>query len=426
MPPPRRAEAGSDVQRPEPTGCRVVVSNGFSRFQLAVAAAENAKRGLLRALVTGAYPTSRVSAVLRVIPHAKTQRLLDRGEDLDDRLVHALPGSEALHSASRWLDGTPAEPAQPRLDATAFAIYGSRAASVLRRVARPGDIYHFRSGFGGRSLRTARAIRMPLICDHSIAHPWLVERLTENRGRLPGDSRPTSSPMWRRVMHDLLEADHVLVNSDFVRDTFVHEGLDPEKVSVIYWGVDESFIRSLPQRAREPRALKVAFVGSFEMRKGAEVMVEAHALLRPGHRAITLAGPVPGESRRRFPGFLSSPDVEVVGNLARPDFATFLTSVDVVVFPSLAEGSARVVFESLAAGCAVITTPNAGSIVQDGVHGTLVPPGDSEALATAIERAHSTPDEVRAIGRRNAGLIRQEHTQRNYGDDLAEFYARFR
>ena len=48
--------------------------------------------------------------------------------------------------------------------------------------------------------------------------------------------------------------------------------------------------------------------------------------------------------------------------------------------PASVEGSARVVFEALAAGCYVITTPNAGSIVKDEVHGALVEPGSADGL----------------------------------------------
>ena len=46
-----------------------------------------------------------------------------------------------------------------------------------------------------------------------------------------------------------------------------------------------------------------------------------------------------------------------------------MSRAEVFVFPSLAEGSARVVAMAMAAGCYVITTPNSGSVVRDGAMG---------------------------------------------------------
>jgi glycosyltransferase involved in cell wall biosynthesis len=104
------------------------------------------------------------------------------------------------------------------------------------------------------------------------------------------------------------------------------------------------------------------------------------------------------------------------------EVALRMLEADVFVFPSLAEGSARVVFEALACGCYVITTPNAGSIVQDGVHGALVPAGDADALAAAIRAAASRRQTIRDVGQYNAELVRSEYRQRRYGEALDQLY----
>ena len=63
------------------------------------------------------------------------------------------------------------------------------------------------------------------------------------------------------------------------------------------------------------------------------------------------------------------------------EFAT----ADVFVLPTLAEGSAGVVYEALALGLPVITTRAAGSVIRDGVDGIIVPERDPVALANSIE-----------------------------------------
>ena len=52
-----------------------------------------------------------------------------------------------------------------------------------------------------------------------------------------------------------------------------------------------------------------------------------------------------------------------------------LQKADIFLFPSLVEGSAKVIFEAMASGCAVIT-PNSGSIVEHNKGGFVVKAGN--------------------------------------------------
>jgi glycosyltransferase involved in cell wall biosynthesis len=71
------------------------------------------------------------------------------------------------------------------------------------------------------------------------------------------------------------------------------------------------------------------------------------------------------------------------------DPAPLFRESDVFVLPTLEEGSALVVFEALASGLPVITTPQAGSVVRDGQDGFLVPIRDAEALAARLDLLRS-------------------------------------
>ncbi len=76
-----------------------------------------------------------------------------------------------------------------------------------------------------------------------------------------------------------------------------------------------------------------------------------------------------------------------------------MARADVFVFPSLFEGSAVVTYEALACGLPSIVTPSAGSVVRDGIEGFVVPPGEVEPLAIAMERLGSEPDLRRELSR---------------------------
>ncbi|MFP4244376.1 MAG: TIGR03088 family PEP-CTERM/XrtA system glycosyltransferase [Ectothiorhodospira sp.] len=85
---------------------------------------------------------------------------------------------------------------------------------------------------------------------------------------------------------------------------------------------------------------------------------------------------------------------------ARDDIPEVLRALDVLVLPSLAEGICNTVLEAMATGLPVIATRVGGNpdLIHDGHTGLLVPPGDPDALVTALERCLGDPEGPRALG----------------------------
>ena len=411
---------------------KVIISNGFSKFHLAVAAAEAHRRGLLSLFVTGAYPTPavrRLAAGVGLLNSRKIGRLVARGEAIPDTLVRPMWISEGIQQASMLARRLPPfASARALMDRYSFKLYARRAAEAIREIRHSGQIYHYRAGFGHESVRVAKGLGMIALCDHSITHPAVLEHLVTHQGRLPPPGvQGAMSGLWTDILHDIEQADAVLVNSQFVKETFIHQGWDPARVHVIYLGIDEQFMnavttdaRGVPDAAATPRVL---FAGALDRRKGAESLLAALPKLGNAHWRLDIAGVIAPDIGRRFRDVLGDPRVAVRGTLPRTELASLMTDTDVFVFPSLCEGSARVVFEALACGCYVITTENAGSIVEDGVHGALVPPADPEALAAALRRALGDRAGLAETGRRNADLIRRCYQQSRYGESLGRLYA---
>ncbi|MDW8293031.1 MAG: glycosyltransferase, partial [Anaerolineae bacterium] len=85
-----------------------------------------------------------------------------------------------------------------------------------------------------------------------------------------------------------------------------------------------------------------------------------------------------------------------IGHMSDPVSA--YQQADIFVFPTIEEGSALVTYEAMACGLPVITTPNAGALMQDGEEGFLIPIRDVEALAERIEGLRSNPLLRRKVG----------------------------
>lgn len=419
----RRSEAAARSMEPRRD---VVLSNGFSRFQLIVAASELERRGRLTALITASYPTAAVRDTvdwLRLGRVEQVARLIDRRDDILDERVRSLWGAELtsrllgpFRDADRY--------ARSRIGVAAMRAYGRSAARIVRDLPQSARLYHYRSGFGHRSVEEARRRGLALLCDHSIAHPALVDHLVESGGAFPASGEPAvSDRLWSSVLGDIERADFVLVNSDFVKQTFIFCGWDPAKVHVLYWGIDDWFLNVLPPRRFElHRPLRLLFAGSFNQRKGAGELVSALTSIADKEWQLDIAGPVSADLVKRHASFLTRRNVRIHGVIRRSELAQLMSLSDVFVFPSRAEGSARVVFEALASGCFVLTTPNAGSIVKDGVHGRIVPPADPSALAAVLAALLDDPAEIPEVGKRNRSLICSSHRQQQYGDGLERVY----
>ena len=88
--------------------------------------------------------------------------------------------------------------------------------------------------------------------------------------------------------------------------------------------------------------------------------------------------------------------VQFLGQIPRSEMHRHYAWADVLLLPSLSEGMATVVLEALASGLPVVTTPNAGGAVRDGVDGFVIPIRDSRAIQERLETLI-----------RNRGLLRE-------------------
>lgn len=91
----------------------------------------------------------------------------------------------------------------------------------------------------------------------------------------------------------------------------------------------------------------------------------------------------------------------------RRDVPRFLKDADLVLLPSLTEGLSNVLLEAAAAGRACIAAAVGGTpeVVEDGVSGLLVPPGDPAALAEAVSVCLGDDARRRSLGERARAIV---------------------
>lgn len=208
-------------------------------------------------------------------------------------------------------------------------------------------------------------------------------------------------------------ADLVLAPSDFVRRAILELGCAPEKIKLVPYGLSLSKYSEAPNT----KVGQVLFVGTVGLRKGAQYLAAAARTLGQRHRDITVrvVGPVP-EKVATHPVFAGP---TYVGQVPRSTVFAEYRQADVFVLPTICEGCALVHLEAMAAGVPVITTPNCGSVVRDGVDGYIVPVRDSDAIAERVERI-VFDRQLRAEMSANARARAQQFSIECYGERLLD------
>ncbi len=385
------------------------------------------RRGRLAALLVAGWPRGwQRKLALRFSKDPRWARFLDRWEPVSDRLVHSSSLSEFVLKIGDSLRPR-SQKWQQRLHRVAFRIFESMAARVLRST-RPA-IYHYRCCYGGRSVEVARQLGAVALCDHSVAHPLVADFMVDHEGAYPPKGADTMYfPLSRKASVDLDQAEYVLVNSDFVKETCMHAGMDASRIYVVYLGVDDKFLDVCPvfdESQVKARNATLLFAGGWQVRKGIYTLMTALEGLDACPWELDVIGGMDPEVRidERHIEFFRRENVRSYGILPRSELAARMADRSIFVFPSYCEGSARVIFEAMACGCAVITTPNSGSIVRHGENGWVVPPGNVTALQNAVAEALANPDKVAEMGWRNAQLVRSNFRQSRYADAVEQVYA---
>lgn len=261
----------------------------------------------------------------------------------------------------------------------------------------------------------AKAAGLRIVHD-SMLNPDIGLELNEEYARFPEAGRPPApiDAIERGRYRDRQKfqlADQILAPSEYVRKSVIALGADPARVSLVPYGIDTHWLRTVPR----PVPGRVLFVGSVGLLKGCHYLAEAARRLatRKVPCEVRVVGPALDKvlSNRLFEGPM------YVGQVPRSDILAEFLAADVFVLPTLCDGFALAHLEALACGVPVITTPNCGSVVRDGIDGLIVPVRDGVRLAEAIERVVGDRS-LREHLSRNARARAENFTWQRYGERL--------
>jgi glycosyltransferase involved in cell wall biosynthesis len=282
----------------------------------------------------------------------------------------------------------------------AVALHDRRAAAKLRRL-RP-DIVHTWPLGAERTLAAAAELGITSVLERPNAHTEFafaaVERVRRELGLVPDPSSPHMRRPERlaREQREYARADGLLCPSDFVAGTFRDAGVPAEKLLRHRYGYDPARFSAEGRDDDGDRPFTAGFVGRGEPRKGLHYALRAWLESGAAERGrFVIAGAVDPDYRAVLEPLLAHPSIVQHGHVADP--AALMRSFDVLVLPSVEEGSALVTYEARASGCVLVVSNHSGAVCSDGVDALVHPAGDEAALAGHLRALAEDRDLLRRL-----------------------------
>lgn len=214
--------------------------------------------------------------------------------------------------------------------------------------------------------------------------------------------------------------ERIFTMSRWLADSFIRDfGVPARKLWPIYAGINMRDVDTPP--VREEGRHGILFVGKQFDRKGGQVLLDAFGRVRRAvpTATLTIVGPRLGDLGPGVnnPGFLSKQNADDAAAIKR-----LYSDAAVFVLPTLYEPFGISYVEAMAHGMPCIGTNICAvpEIIEDGVTGRLVAPGDAESLARALIDLLIDPDKARAYGEAGFRKYRQQFTWAKVAERVEE------
>jgi glycosyltransferase involved in cell wall biosynthesis len=234
---------------------------------------------------------------------------------------------------------------------------------------------------------------------------------------------------------DLLEesafrhAQRIIANSRQMRELLVNAGADPGKIEVVINGVDLDLFSPVGEKRRvgATDTVVIGFSGSLKGWHGVDVLCQAFRRVSVDPRVHLLVvgdGPLRKEVQRlsdELPG-----RVTFTGAMPQEQAAAWVRGMDVAVAPyPLLEPfyfSPMKILDAMACGVANVASRigQAPELLREEETGLLVPPGDPDALASALRRLTDDPLLRERLGKAALSEAREKHAWTSRAAEIVE------
>lgn len=220
-----------------------------------------------------------------------------------------------------------------------------------------------------------------------------------------------------RITREINASQYYLAGSSFVKDSLIFSGANPDKISVVHYGVDTKQFSS-NNSPNDSECLNLIYVGGISYRKGLHHLLSVMVQLADYPITLSLAGDY-NKKMILYKKYCCYSNINFLGFLSHDELAVRYKQSDAFVLSSLGEGMAMVGLEAMSSGLPVICSKNTGltDVVVDGENGYVFEAGNDDQLKKLLIELINRKSDLFRMGRK-ARSTAQKYTWDFYSDNL--------
>lgn len=288
------------------------------------------------------------------------------------------------------------------------------------------DIIHargFSSNISPSFLIAAKKYNIPVVVTPTLSDPYALPKITFKK--------PYRIVSWLKAwIHQEMvkrNVDYFICPSNIVAEHLKNNvGIDGSKIGIV-----KHFIE-WEQAAKAKNSCNkkdILYVGRLSKEKGIEYLIQAIPKIKEEHPEVKLHIVGEGNMEQNFKDLTNKLEIEdkviIHGYLPHENLATMYRKSSVFILPSVCkENAPNAIIEAMSQRTPVITTNIGGQaeLVENGVNGLLVKPGDAGDLAEKICNILDDPELGREMGERGRKIVEENHTPEKHLRRLIEIY----
>jgi L-malate glycosyltransferase len=238
---------------------------------------------------------------------------------------------------------------------------------------------------------------------------------------------PRASPLHAAVLRHALRRPSLVASTSQCLEVEARR-YTSRPIRITPFGVDMARFR--PRRDPDRTAdMVIGMVKTLEPKYGVTTLVHAFRLVASRHRHARLLIVGSGSQRNSIQALISSYGLssraEVLPAVPHPEVPRLLRRIDIFAMPSYQESFGVAAVEASACGLPVVASRVGGlpEVVVDGKTGILVPPGDTKALAGALDELIASPELRDRLGRAGRAFVEEHYEWEHCVDLMEQVYA---
>lgn len=282
------------------------------------------------------------------------------------------------------------------------------------------------SGMSLKSITTAKHNGKLCILERGSAHIVVQNKILQEEYAEFGTKFSIDSRVINKELEEYACADIISIPSEFVKETFVRQGVDSKKLFVNPYGVSSFFNIKAP--IANNRKFIILYLGVLSVQKAVQYLVRAINEWKVNEDLfeVWFVGKVKKELKQLLLKH-TRPNWKFFGHVEHYRLPDIIKSADIAVLPSLQDGFGMVVPQLMACGVPVICSENTGAkmMIKDGENGFVVPVKSAAAIREKIVQVFENRELLNSLKANAKDTIKDGYTWDDYGNRYAALLSNY-